>query len=144
MTSVRLHGEISNDLELIPHITDCILELDQHLENHIMTRYLRVVKYRGSPHGTNVYPFIIDRDGIFVLPITSTRLSAAGRGRSFSTGIESLDDMPGGQGVKAGSVLQISGRTGTGKTILAARIVRSACDAGLNVLYVSFEESTAR
>lgn len=141
-TSVQRSGEITSHLGLVPHVTDCVLELDQSLQNNVMTRHLRVVKYRGSTHGTNVYPFIIDQEGIFVLPITSTRLTSAVRGRSFSTGVELLDEMLDGHGIKSGSVLQISGRTGTGKTILAARIVRSACDAGLNVLYVSFEEAT--
>jgi len=141
ITSAQRSDDITDKLGLIPHISDCVLDLNQVLENHIMTRYLRVVKYRGSTHGTNVYPFIIDHDGIFVLPVTSTRLSSAARGPSLSTGVEPLDDMLGGQGIKTGSIVQLSGRSGTGKTILAARTVRSACDAGLKVLYVSFEEA---
>jgi len=128
-------------LGLIPHVCDCVMELDQEIQNNVMTRRLRVRKFRGSSHGTNLYPFIIDKDGIFVLPITSTRLDSPARGAGISTGIEILDEMLAGTGIRGGSVAQISGRTGTGKTLLAASIVRSACDAGNRVLYVSFEES---
>lgn len=131
-------------LELIPHLCDCIVELSQDVKDHIMTRYLRVAKYRGSSHGTNVYPFIIDREGIFVLPITSTTLSAPTPSGTLSTGVGDLDRMLDGLGISRGTVLQVSGRSGTGKTLLAASIARSACQAGLKTLYVSFEESQAQ
>lgn len=133
---------LSTHLELIPHVCDCIISVNQVVQDNVMTRHLRVVKYRGSSHGTNVYPFIIDKDGLFVLPITSTRLGVGKQSGYLSTGVSELDEMLDRRGFKRGSVIQISGRTGTGKTLLAASIVQAACESGLRALYVSFEEST--
>src|SRR5688572_25092831 len=102
------------------YVTDAVLQLDHRVHEQISTRRIRVVKYRGSHHGTNEYPFLIDADGISVLPVTSLGLDHAASSERVSSGLPKLDAMLGGQGYFRGSTILVSGTAGTGKTTLAA------------------------
>jgi circadian clock protein KaiC len=126
---------------LIDYLADCVLELGQSIDDMLMTRTLRVVKLRGGRHGTNVYPFMIDEHGLSVLPVTDTALTTAALEERCSTGIDTLDAALGGHGIWAGSTTLLSGCSGTGKSIVAARVARALCDAGKRTLYLSYEES---
>lgn len=123
------------------YISDCVILLDHRVNEQLAIRRLRVVKYRGSLHGTNEYPFIIDERGIEVLPITSLGLEHEVSTERVSTGVAALDEMLGGQGYFRGSSLLISGSAGTGKTSLANHFVAAACARGERCLYFAFEES---
>jgi len=122
-------------------VSDCVIVLDHRIREEISTRRLRVVKYRGSTHGTNEYPFLIDEHGISVLPISSLGLDHAAPVQRVSTGIERLDGMLGGKGFYRGSSILLSGTSGTGKTSVAAHFVVAACRRGERCLYFAFEES---
>jgi circadian clock protein KaiC len=123
------------------YVADCVVLLRQEVQNRVMTRVLRVIKRRGGGHGTNDYPFLLDDDGLFVLPVTSSALDAMVSTERISTGIARLDAMLGGEGVYRGSTVMFSGQAGTGKTSLASTLALAACERGETVLYVSFEES---
>ena len=123
------------------YVSDCVILLDHRIENQISTRRLRVVKYRGSLHGTNEYPFLIDEDGISVLPITSSKLDATVSSERVPTGIPTLDLMLGGQGFFRGSSILVSGTAGTGKTSIAAGFANECCNRGERCIFFSFEES---
>ena len=122
-------------------VSDCVIVLDHRIREEISTRRLRVVKYRGSTHGTNEYPFLIDEQGISVLPISSLSLDHAASAARVSTGIDRLDGMMGGKGFYQGSSILLSGTSGTGKTSVAAHFVDAACRRGERCLYFAFEES---
>jgi circadian clock protein KaiC len=122
------------------YVTDCVIVLDHRVNAEISTRRLRVVKYRGSAHGTNEYPFLISAHGFTVLPITSVALDYAASEERVSTGIPRLDHMLGG-GMFRGSTLMVSGAAGTGKTSVGASVVDSACARGERALMVLLEES---
>ena len=122
------------------YVSDCVLLLDHRVTGQVSTRRLRVVKYRGSTHGTNEYPFLIDRQGFSVLPVTSLVLDHDVSTERVSTGIERLDQMLGGKGCYRGSSILLSGTAGTGKTSLAAHFVQAACARGERCLYFAFEE----
>jgi circadian clock protein KaiC len=122
------------------YVTDCVIALDHRVSAEICTRRLRVVKYRGSAHGTNEYPFMISARGFTVLPITSVALDYGACEERISTGIARLDHMLGG-GMFRGSTLMVSGTAGTGKTSLGAHVVNAACERGEQALMVLFEES---
>jgi len=122
-------------------VSDCVIVLDHRIREEISTRRLRVVKYRGSTHGTNEYPFLIDDHGISVLPISSLGLDHAAPEVRISTGIDRLDGMMGGKGFFKGSSILLSGTAGTGKTSVAAHFVEAACRRGERCLYFAFEES---
>ena len=122
------------------YVSDCVILLDHRVNEQISTRRLRIVKYRGSRHGTNEYPFLIDDDGISVLPITSLGLRHEVSSERISSGIERLDTMLGG-GYYRGSSVLVSGTAGPGKTSLAAHFADAACCRGERVLYFAFEES---
>jgi circadian clock protein KaiC len=110
------------------YVSDCVILLDHRTENQISTRLLRVVKYRGSLHGTNEYPFLIDSDGISVLPITSLELKYNVSTQKISSGIGPLDMMlDGGKGFFKGSSILVTGTAGTGKTSIAGSFVNAAC-----------------
>ena len=126
------------------YVSDCVILLDHRVRDQISTRRLRVVKYRGSSHGTNEYPFLIDEQGIWVLPITSLGLEHKAASERVSTGIESLDQMLGGKGYYRGTSILISGTAGTGKTSIAAHFVDAACRRGERCIYFSSEESPAQ
>src|SRR5262249_10527933 len=115
--------------------------LDHRVNDQVSTRRLRIVKYRGSLHGTNEYPFLIDEKGISVLPITSANLTHSISNERISTGIPRLDTMLGGKGFFRGSSILISGTAGSGKSSLAAQIAETACKRGEKVVYFAFEES---
>ena len=123
------------------YVSDCVLLLDHRVQNQISTRRLRIVKYRGSSHGTNEYPFLIDQGGFSVLPISSLGLNHRVFDERVSTGVADLDAMVGGGGFHRGSSILISGVAGSGKSSLAASFVDAACKAGQKALYFSFEES---
>ncbi|WP_202906206.1 circadian clock protein KaiC [Ectothiorhodospira magna] len=123
------------------YVADCVIALKQSLEHRVMTRLLRIVKRRGGAHGTSEFPFLLDSEGIFMIPVTGSVLSAKVSSERLSTGIPGLDAMLGGNGPYRGSTLLFSGQAGTGKTSMAAALANSACQRGEKVLYVSFEES---
>lgn len=125
------------------YVSDCVIVLDHRVHEELSTRRLRVLKYRGSFHGTNEYPFLITERGLLVLPVTSMGLTYEAPLERISTGIERLDRMLGG-GIYRGSTILVTGGAGTGKTTLAARMVEAACERGERALFVSFEESTAQ
>lgn len=124
------------------YVSDCVILLDHRVIEQISTRRLRVVKYRGSVHGTNEYPFLIDEGGITVLPVTSVGLDYNVSSERISTGIPRLDTMFGGKGFFRGSSILISGTAGTGKTTFAAQFINQACRNDEKCLYYAFEEST--
>jgi circadian clock protein KaiC len=123
------------------YVSDCVILLDHRVNNQISTRRLRVVKYRGSVHGTNEYPFLIDEEGISVLPITSLMLDNEVSSQRIPSGIPNLDKMLSGKGFYRGSSLLVSGTAGTGKTSIAATFADAACKRKERVLYFAFEES---
>ncbi|HYO13077.1 MAG TPA: circadian clock protein KaiC [Thermoanaerobaculia bacterium] len=126
------------------YISDCVILLDHRVIDQLATRRLRVVKYRGSIHGTNEYPFLIDERGIEVLPITSLGLGHDVSNERISSGIPELDDMLGGLGYYRGSGVLVSGKAGTGKSSLAAHFVNAACRREERCVYFAFEESMSQ
>jgi circadian clock protein KaiC len=123
------------------YVSDCVILLDHRVCEQIATRHLRVVKYRGSLHGTNEFPFLIGDTGISVLPITSLGLNHKISSERIGTGIPRLDAMLGGRGFFRGSSILLTGTPGTGKTIVAANFAQAAARRGERVLFFSFEES---
>jgi circadian clock protein KaiC len=123
------------------YVSDCVIALDNRVEDQITTRRLRVMKYRGSAHGTNEYPFLIDKGGISVLPVTSAGLSHSISDDVVSSGIDGIDAMLGIGGFYRGSSVLLSGPSGTGKTTFGSHFVHAACSAGQRAIYFSFEES---
>jgi circadian clock protein KaiC len=123
------------------YVSDCVIVLDSRVHDQICRRRLRVVKYRGSTHGTNEYPFLIDEDGITVMPITSAGLAQDVSTQRVSSGVERLDAMLSGKGYYRGSSVLVSGTTGTGKSSLGASFVDSACRRGERAIIFAFEES---
>lgn len=121
-------------------MADCVIHIDQRVTTQVTTRRLRVIKYRGSGYGRNEYPFVISRNGIDVIPITSNVLQHRPFGPKMSTGHARLDDVLNG-GYKRGASILIVGTAGSGKTTLACIFAQSACRRGDRVLYLSFEES---
>ena len=126
------------------YVSDCVILLDNRVEVQISTRRLRVVKYRGSAHGTNEYPFLIDEKGISVLPITSLGLQHDVSSERISSGIPRLDTMLGEKGFYRGSSILISGTAGTGKTSAAASFANATCKRGERCLYFAFEEAPSQ
>ena len=123
------------------YITDAVIALDHRVHEQISTRRIRIVKYRGSTHGTNEYPFLIGRDGITVLPVTSLLLEHEAPSERVSSGLPELDEMLGGRGYYRASTILMSGTAGTGKTTLSAHFVDAACARGEKCMYFLFEES---
>jgi circadian clock protein KaiC len=123
------------------YVSDCVILLDHRVQNDAVTRRLRILKYRGSTHGTNEYPFLIDEHGISVLPVTSLGLTHGASKERISTGIAALDDMLSGQGYFRGSSVLVTGSAGTGKTTMGAHFVDAACRRGESAILFSFEES---
>lgn len=123
------------------YVSDCVIVLDHRIINQISTRRLRIVKYRGSIHGTNEYPFLIDEEGITVLPVTSLKLDKAVSSQRVSTGIPTLDQMFGGKGFFRGSSILLSGSAGTGKTSIAANFANETCRRKEKCIFFAFEES---
>ncbi|GJQ47729.1 MAG: circadian clock protein KaiC [Planctomycetia bacterium] len=126
------------------YVADCVIFLDFRIEEQISTRRLRIVKYRGSSHGSDEYPFLIDESGVSILPITSLGLDYPVSTERISTGIPKLDAMLDGKGYYRGSTILVSGTAGTGKTSLSAAFADAACRRGERCLYFAFEESPSQ
>ncbi len=140
ITGERGEGQLTRH-GLEEYVSDCVILLDNRVQHQITTRLLRVVKYRGSTHGTNEYPFLIDHKGISVLPITSAGLRHKTSGERVPTGVQGLDDMLGARGYYKGSSVLISGASGSGKTIFGSHFADATCSRGERCLYFAFEES---
>jgi circadian clock protein KaiC len=140
ITGERGEGKLTRQ-GLEEYVSDCVILLDHRVINQISTRRLRIVKYRGSIHGTNEYPFLIDTDGISVLPVTTLALDKQVSTSRIPSGITALDQMMGGKGFYRGSSVLVSGTAGTGKTSIAAYFASEACARGERCLYFAFEES---
>jgi circadian clock protein KaiC len=126
------------------YVSDAVILLDHRVIEEISTRRLRIVKYRGSAHGTNEYPFLIDEEGIAVLPVTALSLNHAVSPERISTGIARLDTMLGGKGYYRGTTVLVSGTAGSGKTSVSAHFVDAACRRGERAMMFLFEESPAQ
>ncbi|HWI39147.1 MAG TPA: circadian clock protein KaiC [Burkholderiales bacterium] len=143
ITGERGDGQLTRQ-GLEEYVSDCVILLDHRVNEQISTRRLRIVKYRGTSHGTNEYPFIIDEKGMSVLPITSLGLNHDVSSERISSGIPRLDTMLGGKGFFRGSSILVSGTAGTGKTSLAAHFAAETCRRGERCLYLAFEESPSQ
>ena len=143
ITGERGEGSLTRQ-GLEEYVSDCVILLDHRVTEQVSTRRLRIVKYRGSTHGTNEYPFLIDENGIHVLPLTSLKLNHAASTERISSGVSRLDSMLGGEGYYRGSSVLISGTAGTGKTSLSAHFANATCARGERCLYLAFEESPAQ
>jgi circadian clock protein KaiC len=143
ITGERGEGQLTRH-GLEEYVSDCVVLLDHRVTGQISTRRLRIVKYRGSTHGTNEYPFLIDEAGFSVLPITSSNMDYVVSNRRVSTGIPELDQMLGGKGYYQGSTILLTGSAGTGKSSVAAHLAGAACRRGERCLFFSFEESPAQ
>ncbi|HBE20038.1 MAG TPA: KaiC 1 [Cyanobacteria bacterium UBA11149] len=123
------------------YVSDCVICLDRRIQDEISTRRLQILKYRGSAHGSNEYPFLINQNGISILPITSVKLDHQVCTERISTGIKRLDTMLGGEGYFRGSSILITGTAGTGKSSIAAHFAAATCQRGERCLYLAFEEA---
>ncbi|HEY2028291.1 MAG TPA: circadian clock protein KaiC [Myxococcales bacterium] len=126
------------------YVSDCVVNLSVQLNHHVATRTLRVVKFRGSSHSQDEYPFLITERGVVVMPVTSLGLSHEAYSERVSTGNDGLDELLGGEGFYRGSTILVSGSSGTGKTSIAACIVNAACKRKEKAMYFAFEESPAQ
>ena len=140
ITAERGEGQLTR-FGIEEYVSDCVILLDNRVQEQVVTRRLRVVKYRGSAHGTNEYPFLIDDEGISVLPITSAGLGHPISDEAVPTGVKDLDAMLGIGGYYKGSSVLISGLAGTGKSTFGAAFAAASCDRGERSLYFAFEES---
>ncbi len=140
ITGERGEGQLTRH-GLEEYVSDCVILLDNRVIDQVTTRRLRIVKYRGTTHGTNEYPFLIDENGINVLPITSLGLEHEVSEERISSGVPRLDTMLGGAGYFRGSSVLVTGTAGTGKTSLATHFARATCSRGEKCLYFAFEES---
>jgi len=140
VTAERGEAELTRH-GLEEYVSDAVILLDHRVQDQISTRRLRIVKYRGSSHGTNEYPFLIDQTGISVLPVTSLGLQHGASAERISSGVDFLDAMLGGRGFYRGSTVFVSGGAGSGKTSLAAKYAEAACARGERCIYFMFEES---
>jgi len=140
ITGERGEGQLTRH-GLEEYVSDCVILLDNRVYDQVATRRLRIVKYRGTTHGTNEYPFLIDETGIIVLPITSLGLQHKVSNERISSGVSGLDEMLGGGGYFRGSSVMITGTAGVGKTSISAHFAKAACERGEKCLYFAFEES---
>src|ERR1700743_2259820 len=140
ITAERGDGQLTR-FGIEEYVSDCVILLDNRVQEQVVTRRLRVIKYRGSAHGTNEYPFLIDDEGISVLPITSAGLGHSISDEAVPTGVKDLDAMLGLGGYYKGSSILISGLAGTGKSTFGAAFADAACGRGERSLYFAFEES---
>jgi circadian clock protein KaiC len=140
ITAERGDGALTRNW-LEEYVSDCVILLDHRVVEQVSTRRLRVVKYRGTSHGTNEYPFLIDENGMSVLPITSKGIDHEASSERISTGIPGLDLMLAGRGVYRGTSVLVSGTAGTGKSSIAAHFADASCRRGERCLYFGFEES---
>ncbi|HNB40243.1 MAG TPA: circadian clock protein KaiC [Anaerolineales bacterium] len=134
-------GDVArSDYEFLDYLADCVIQLDQRVIEQVTTRRVRVVKYRGSAHGRNEYPFAMTDQGIWIIPITETQLNHAALGAPFPTGVAGLDAYMSGGYLRASCNL-VTGTSGTGKTTFAASFARTSAANGKRVFYINFEES---
>src|SRR5262245_18089024 len=126
------------------YVSDCVILLDHRVRDQVSTRRIRVVKYRGTSHQTNEFPFLIDETGITMVPITSVSLEHSVSDERISSGVPKLDAMLGGGGYFRGSTVLITGTAGSGKSSLCAPFAHAAAQAGARILYISYEESPAQ
>ena len=143
ITAERGEGQLTRE-GLEEYVSDCVVLLDHRVSGQISTRRLRVVKYRGSTHGTNEYPFLIDERGISVMPITASAMDYHVSNECISSGVAELDEMLGGKGYFRGSTVLLTGTAGTGKSSVAAHLAHVTCQLGERCMYYSFEESPAQ
>lgn len=143
VTGERGEGQLTR-YGIEEYVSDCVILLDNRVADQITTRRLRVIKYRGSSHGTNEYPFFIDEHGITVLPITAAGLNHEAPSETVPTGINGLDQMLSRGGYFRGSSVLVSGLAGTGKTTFASSFVNACCERGERCLFFSFEESQSQ
>jgi len=141
VTAERGDGKLTRQ-GLEEYVSDCVILLDHRVNDQSSIRRLRIVKYRGSTHGTNEYPFLIDEDGFSILPVTSLGLNYSSSPRRISSGIPRLDTMLSGKGYFRASTVLVSGTAGTGKTSVASAFVEAACKRGERTLFFTFEESS--
>jgi circadian clock protein KaiC len=142
ITGERGDGSLSRH-GIEEYVSDCVIVLDHRVTEQTSTRRLRILKYRGSLHGTNEYPFLIGAEGVSVLPVTTRGLDHAVSAERVSTGVPRLDVMLGDQGFFRGSTVLVSGTAGTGKSTLAAQFCDATCRRGERASYFAFEESQA-
>lgn len=140
ITGERGEGSLTRQ-GLEEYVSDCVILLDHRVIDQISTRRLRVVKYRGTSHGTNEFPFLIDESGISVLPVTSLELNYSSSSELVTTGIPKLDEMLGGKGIFKGGAVLVSGTSGTGKTSIASYSAIATCNRKAKCIYFAFEES---
>ena len=140
VTAERGEGTLTRH-GLEEYVSDCVILMDHRVTDQISTRRLRVVKYRGTVHGANEYPFLIDESGLSVLPITSLSLDHRASMQRISSGISDLDELLGGKGFYRGSTVLVSGAAGSGKTSIACHFAGDGCRRGERCLYLAFEES---
>lgn len=143
VTAERGEGTLTR-YGLEEYVSDCVVALDHRVNNQISTRRMRIVKYRGSAHGTDEYPFLIDNKGFSVLPLSAIRLNHKVSRERISSGVKDLDTMLEGKGFYKGSSILVSGTSGSGKSTLAAHFANEACRIGKRTLYVAFEESASQ
>ncbi|MCW8195572.1 KaiC family protein [Proteobacteria bacterium 005FR1] len=143
ITAERGEGTLTRH-GLEEYVSDCVILLDHRVHDQVSTRRLRIVKYRGTSHGTNEYPFLIDEDGIVVMPITTAGLEHDISDERVGTGVARLDQMFGGEGYYRGSTVLVSGTAGAGKSSLSAHFADATCRRGERCLYFAFEESPAQ
>jgi circadian clock protein KaiC len=126
------------------YVSDCVILLDHRVTDQIPKRRLRIVKFRGSPHASNEFPFLISNTGVFLFPITSLNLDHAASLEYVGSGVKDIDAMLGGHGYFKASTVLVTGKAGTGKSSLAAAFAVAACERGERCLYFAFEESAAQ
>jgi circadian clock protein KaiC len=140
ITGERGDGSLTRQ-GLEEYVSDCVILLDHRVQNQVSTRRLRIVKYRGTAHGTNEYPFLIGEDGFSVLPVSSLGLTHKVLDERITSGIADLDRMLEGKGFHRGSSILVSGVAGSGKSTIGASFLAATCARGERALYFSFEES---
>jgi circadian clock protein KaiC len=140
ITAERGNGALTRH-GLEEYISDCVILLDHRIKGQLSTRRIRIIKFRGSVHGGDEYPFLVDKDGISIFPITSLELEQLASTERITSGIPALDAMLEGKGYFRGSSILISGTAGTGKTSLVGHVAEAACQRGERCLFLAFEES---
>ncbi|HTO79651.1 MAG TPA: circadian clock protein KaiC, partial [Methylocystis sp.] len=143
ITAERGEGTLTR-FGLEEYVADCVILLDNRVHDQLSTRRLRIVKYRGSAHGTNEYPFLLDEQGVTVMPITSSGLAHDASTERLTSGIPDLDEMLEGQGYYRGSSILVSGSAGSGKSTMAAHFVDATCASGQRCIYFAMEESPSQ
>ncbi len=140
MTAERGEGSLTR-YGLEEYVSDCVIFLDHRVTEQVSTRRMRIIKYRGTSHGADEYPFLIDDKGFSVLPSTSMRLNHRVSSQRLSSGVPDLDEMLEGKGFYKGSSILVSGTAGSGKSTMAAHLANKTCADGKRCLYIAFEES---